>query len=129
MVSELFVVRGETDGASTEGTFELDSDIFYDRVSFIRIPKGMKAKVWFKKLAGDGETTVALEFTNDVTAETPSWKALENEKLASSGEVALEKRRPVILRGRTGKEAFRLRWSQPTATKAYVELGVEFDEE
>ena len=128
MSEELFVLRGESDGTNTTGTFALDSDLLYSTVTYVRIPKGLKAKVWFKKLSGEGETLVTLEYTHDVTVATPVYKALQVEKLASKGELALEKRRPTIIRGFTGKEAFRVTWSQPTALKAYVELGVEMGE-
>jgi len=125
---ELIVLRGETDGTSTTGTFSLDSDILYAPVTYVRIPKGMVVKVWFKKLAGEGEALTTLEYTYDVTVATPTWKALHVEKLAAKGEVTLEKRRPIILRGFTGREAFRVTWSMPTAVKAYVEIGVEIGE-
>ena len=129
MSDELLILRGESDGTSTTGTFQLDSDLLYSPVTFVRIPKGLKAKIWFKKLAGEGEALVALEYTHDVTVATPTFKTMHVEKLASKGEVSLEKRRPIVLRGFTGKEAFRVTWTMPVATKAYVELGVELSDE
>jgi len=125
---ELFVLRGETDGTSATGVFSLDSDLLYLTVTYVRIPKGLKAKIWFKKLSGEGETLVSLEYTYDVTVASPVYKTLQVEKLASKGEITLEKRRPAIIRGFTGKEAFRVTWSQPTAVKAYEEMGVELGE-
>ncbi|MCD6241033.1 hypothetical protein J7K27_05905 [Candidatus Bathyarchaeota archaeon] len=124
---ELFTVYGETDGSSTTGTVSLNSDLFHSSVSYIRIPKGLKAKIWFKKVSGEGETLFTIQYTHDVTAASPTWINVEQEKLASKGEIIIEKRRPVILRGFTGKEAFRVTWTQPSgsAVKAYVELGVE----
>ena len=124
-MSELFVLYGETDGSSTTGTVKLSSDILYDSVTAVRIPKGAKAKVWFKKVAGEAETTFYLQYTHDVTASSPVWTTLEAEKLAAKGEISVEKRRPVVLRGFTGKEAFQITWLQPAAAKAYVEIGVE----
>jgi len=124
---ELFIVYGETDGSSTSGTVSLNSDIFYSSVQYIRIPKGCKAKIWFQKVAGEGETLFKIEYTYDVTEDTPTWSTLAVEKLASKGELAIDKRKPIILRGFSGTEAFRVTWEQPSgsATKAYVELGVE----
>jgi hypothetical protein len=124
-MSELITLRGETDGSATSGTVSLDSDLFYSTVSYLRIPKGMAAKIWFKKVAGEGETLFTLQYTYDCTAATPTWKNIQQEKLASKGELTLEKRRPEILRAFTGKEAIRVTWTQPTAAKAYVELGIE----
>ena len=124
---ELLIIRGETDGTATSGTVPLDSDLFQSTVNYFRIPKGLTAKIWFKKVAGEGETLFTLQYTYDCTVAAPTWKNIQQEKLASKGEVALEKRRPEILRAFTGKEAFRLFWTQPTAAKAYIELGVEVE--
>jgi hypothetical protein len=126
-MSELITLRGETDGSATSGTVPLDSDLFYSTVSYLRIPKGMAAKIWFKKIAGEAETLFTLQYTYDCTPASPTWKNIQQEKLASKGELTLEKRRPEILRAFTGKEAIRVTWTQPTsgAAKAYVELGVE----
>lgn len=124
-MSELITLRGETDGSATSGTVSLDSDLFYSTVSYLRIPKGMAAKIWFKKIAGEGETLFTLQYTYDCTLTSPTWKNIQQEKLASKGELTLEKRRPEILRAFTGKEAIRVTWTQPTAAKAYVELGIE----
>jgi hypothetical protein len=125
MTEELLTIRGETDGSATSGTVSLDSDLFYSTVSYLRIPKGMAAKIWFKKIAGEAETLFTLQYTYDCTPASPTWKNIQQEKLASKGELTLEKRRPEILRAFTGKEAIRVTWTQPTAAKAYVELGVE----
>jgi hypothetical protein len=127
MTSELITVRGETDGASTSGTVSLDSDLFYGGVSFLRIPRGMTAKIWFKKVSGEAETLFTLQYTYDCTVASPTWKDIEQEKLSSKGELSIEKRRPVILRSLKGTEAFRVTWTQPAAAKAYIELGVEIE--
>ena len=129
MASELFVLRGETNGTDTSGTVPLDSDLFQSTVTYLRIPKGLTAKVWFKKVSGEGETLFTLQYTYDVTVATPTWKNIQQEKLASKGEISIEKRRPEILRGFTGKEALRITWTQPSASKAYVELGLELTDE
>lgn len=126
---ELLTLCGETDGTSTSGAVDLNCDLFYSPVKNFRIPRGMIAKVWFKKVSGEGETLFALEYSEDVTVSSPTWKRIQVEKLASKGEISIEKRRPVILHSITGKEGFRISFSQPTASKAYVELGVEFTED
>lgn len=128
-VGELLVLRGETTGTDTSGVVRLDSDVLYTPVEYVRIPKGLKAKVWFKKVSGEGETLFTLQYTDDVTATSPAWRDVQQEKLASKGELSIEKRRPLVLRGFTGREAFRVAYTQPVAAKAYVELGVEFDED
>jgi hypothetical protein len=87
----------------------------------------MTVKVWFKKVSGEGETLFTLKYTKDVTVASPTYKSIQQEKLASKGEYAIEKRRPVVLRAATGNEAFAVTWIQPTAARAYVELGVEIE--
>lgn len=126
-MGELIVLRGETTGTDTSGVVKLDSDILYTPVEYVRIPKGLKCKVWFKKISGEGETLFTLQYTEDVTK--PTWRDIQQEKLASKGEVSLEKRKPLILRGFTGKEALRVTYTQPVAVKAYVELGIELGDD
>ena len=128
--SELITLVGSTDGSTTSGTIDLYSDLFQSAVQYFRIPKGLTAKIWFKKIAGEGETLFTLQYTHDVTATAPDWTTiLQYEKLAEKGEISLEKRRPQILRAFTGNEAFRVNWTQPTsgAANAYIELGVEIE--
>lgn len=127
MPSELITMRGETNGTNTTGTVPLESDLFQSAVNYFRIPKGLSAKIWFKKIAGEDETLFTVKYTHDVTVAAPDWKNIQQEKLASKGELSLEKRRPEILRALTGKEAFQISWTQSTAAKAYIELGVEIE--
>lgn len=129
MAEELIILRGETDGTTSSGTVSLWSDIFNISTTSVRIPRGMKAKIWFKEISGEGETLFTLEYSRDITIPSPSWLRVEQVKLSAKGIVSVEKRRPVILRSFTGKEGFRVSWTQPTATKAYIELGVEFTED
>jgi len=128
-LGELVTFHGKTDGSSTEGVFELESDILHGTVSYIRIPKGMKAKIWAKRIGG-AACDLIVEYTHDVTAADPwaSPTTMELESLSSSGELKIEKRRPIILRGFTGKEAFRVKWKQSTAAESHIALEVEFDE-
>ncbi|MEM1694791.1 MAG: hypothetical protein QW456_11340 [Ignisphaera sp.] len=128
-MGELLVLRGETTGTDTSGVVRLDSDILYATADYVMIPKGLKCRVWFKKVSGEGETLFTLQYTDDATAPSPAWRDIEQEKLSSKGEVSIEKRRPLILRGFTGREAFRVTYTQPVASKAYVELGVEIGDE
>lgn len=128
-MGELLVLRGETDGISTSGTVSLYSDILAASADYVMIPKGMKCKIWFKKVSGEGETLFTLQYTYDVTSPRGAWMDIEQEKLASKGEISIDKRRPLVLRGLTGREAFRVVWSQPTPVKAYIELGVEMSDE
>jgi len=128
MVSELITVYGETDGSSTSGTFSLNSPLFHSPVTEIRIPKGMKAKIWCKRISGEA-VTVLLRMTRDITASSPTWITIDVQVLPSKGELELEKRRPIIIEGITGKEAIRLEWSQTTAGKSYIAYELEITDE
>ena len=127
-MSREIILRGETSGDTTSGVVSLYSDIFHSAVSFFRFPKGMKAFITFKKVSGEGETLFTLEYCNDVTADEPDWKAIERELLASKGELVIEGV-AIVLHSLTGKEGMRVTFSQPTAVKAYIELGVELRNE
>jgi len=134
MARELLTLKGETDGANTSGDFPLYSDLIYhDSAPYtpptkVIIPKGMKAKVWFKEVSGK-PVSVELYWSKDATATSPSWELLERVTLSSEGQLSLEKRRPHIIRSITGKEGFKLSWSQPTADKSYVQIGLEITDE
>jgi len=128
-VRELLTLFGKTDGSSTTGTCKLSSELFQSPVDYLRIPKGLKLKLWCKRIAGNGETDFIIEFTKDVTVSSPTWTELSREKLASKGELILEKRRPVIVRGITGREAVRISWSQPSAVNSFIEVEVEVSDE
>jgi len=132
---ELLTLKGSTDGSSTTGTFSLYSDMIYGSVSYVMIPKGLKAKVWCKRISGKA-VEVIIQFTHDIYAggstpspDTADWTEVGHEVLVSEGELILEKRRPLVLRGYTGKEAFRVRWSQSSAGLSYVEIEVELTDE
>jgi hypothetical protein len=134
MVTEILTLKGESDGINTSGDFPLYSDIIYHDAMFplqtkIIIPFGMKVKIWAKRFAAEGETLFQIFFSNDATVASPSWNLVDAEKLASKGEISLEKRRPIVLRSITGKEGFKVSWLQPTAVKAFVDLEVEFTDE
>ncbi|MEM1553242.1 MAG: hypothetical protein QXH03_11345 [Candidatus Bathyarchaeia archaeon] len=124
MENELFTVQGSVSGT---GDYTLDSDLLQATVTYIRIPRGLKAKIWTKRIAGEA-ADVAICFTPDVTAPSPTWKNLDVQKLASAGEVSLEKRRPIVIHGFTGNEAFKI--TRLTGTgNSYITLEVEISEE
>ena len=123
-MKELITVYGTVTGT---GAYSLASDLFYKAVPYIRIPKGLKAKVWCKRIAGEA-ADVNVEFAQDVTAAEPRWVAVETQRLASPGEVALEKRKPLIIRGRTGREAIRVNRTSGTGV-SYVALEIEIGDE
>jgi len=139
MVKEILTLKGETDGSSASGDFPLYSDLIYHDTTApwtpptrILIPYGLKAKIWAKRIAAQGATIFTIYWTKDATATSPVWEAIDVEVLSSAGELALEKRRPIVIRSLTGKEGFKVSWSYPsgvTPSKGYIELEVEFTDE
>ena len=125
MVSEILTLHGRTDGTSTTGTFDLQGDLIYGTASSVRIPKGMVAKIWAKRISGKGATEFIIQYTEDVTAPAPVWRDASAEYLSEAGEEILEKRRPLVLRSKNGTEAFQITWSQASAADATIEIEVE----
>jgi len=126
MPSELLTLYGETDGSSTTGTFSLTGPGIYGSVTEIQIPRGMKAKIWCKRISGSVATDVIIEYSPDGGS---TWVTIGREVLASPGEVAIEKRRPIVVESINGVEKIRVSWSQSTAGKAYIELEVEITDD
>ncbi|MEM3905620.1 MAG: hypothetical protein QXQ95_08775 [Thermofilum sp.] len=127
-MGELIHLYGETDGVNTTGTFTLNCDRFASGVNMILVPKGVKAKVWCKRISGS-PVSVVIKYTSNAMSTPINWVTLSNEFLQSPGELILEKRRPIVILGSTGTEAIQVDWSQQTAAKSYVELEVELTED
>ncbi len=123
-MKELFTLRGEASGT---GDYTLRGDLIYGTATAIRIPKGLKAKIWCKRIAGEA-AQVTINYTKDITASSPTWVAVDTENLASAGELVIEKRRPIILRSATGKEAFKVTRDSGTGS-SFVDLEVELTDE
>ena len=124
----LINVYGKTDGTSTSGDFSLECDLFENPVSYIRIDKGIVAKLWSIEISG-APVDVIVYYTLDVTATTITWTEVKRLSLSSSGELTEDKRRPIkIIEGRTGKEAIKFSWSQTTAAESYMAASIEFTE-
>jgi len=134
-MKELMTLKGETDGSSKTGDFALYGDLVYHDTTppftpptKVVIPKGLKAKVWFKEVSGQ-PVNVLLYWSKNAAAASPTWEVVEVMSLASAGELSMEKRRPHVIRSILGTEGFKLSWSQDTAGKSYVSIGVEFTDE
>ena len=125
-MTTLITIVFETDGSSTSGVCKAKSTAWYGELDYIRIPRGLKAKIWCKRVSGEVETKFKLEYCRNVKASSPTWMLIGEEILASKGVIELEKRRPIVLEAPTGLEAFRVSWEQPTAGRAVLELEVEF---
>jgi hypothetical protein len=133
--SEILTLKGESSGTDVSGDFPLYSDLLYhDSAPYtpptkVLIPYGMRAKIWAKRLAAEAETLFQIYWSKDASVTSPAWELLDSQKLASKGEISLEKRRPIVVRSLSGKEGFKISWSQPTAAKAYIELELELTDE
>ena len=126
MKTEVLTIYLETDGTNATGTFVLKSPDFANTPNYLQLDKGLKAKIWAKEVSG-APLKLYMDYTDDVTVTTPAWITIDSEELSSEGIYAIEKRRPRIIRFRTGKEAIRFRWEQTTAAKSYVVLEIEVE--
>ena len=125
-MGELFTVYGKTDGTNTTGTFTLQSEAFTNTPNYIRVDKHMKLKIWARRVAG-APATIYIQYTRDVTAASPTWVTIDAIHLVAEGELDLEKRKPVIVISRTGKEAVRFTWEQATAGITHVSFDIEIE--
>jgi len=124
----LLTIYGVTDGSNTSGTFTLKCEWFASDVTYLRIDKDIVGKIWAIEIAG-ASADISIQFTQDVTATTPTWQTLKTLSLASAGELSEDRRKPIIaVTGRTGKEAIRFTWSQSTAGVTHVTMLVELVE-
>lgn len=128
----LFTVYGSASPSASgvSGDFTLTSPDVYGSFNYIRVPKGLKVKVWAKRLAGTVGFTLQISATDDVTVSSPTWSIIDSEHLASAGSLELEKRRPVVIHGNTGKDAIKLSYANTTgAGTIYAVVEVEVTDE
>jgi hypothetical protein len=132
MVSELFTVYGESDGVAVTDDFPLYADLIDYTIAapeYLRIPQGMKVKIWAIRVNGNlGDTAVTVNYTHDVTAGIPVYVAINTDILdnAVDSRFSDDYRKPIILRGFAGTEAVKFTWTQPAAVVANVEIDVEY---
>jgi len=122
----LLTLYGSTDGSATVGTVSLNSDWFESAVKYIRLDKGISAKVWDVEVS-KGPLTLLIKYTQDVTAGTVTWNTAKAVHLVSAGHLDIDRRRPlIVISGRSGNEALAFTWQQDTATVSHISALVEF---
>lgn len=129
MRSEHITLSGITDGTNATGVLAVVSDVIYGNVESIRIPKGLALKIWSKHING-ADITVKTQYTLDVSADSPTWVdfAVDVFDASVEGDRNIEKRRPLLFRGFTGKEAVRFTYTQEIAGISGIEINAEFCE-
>lgn len=129
MRSEHITLSGITNGTNATGVLAVVSDVIYGNVESIRIPKGLALKIWSKHING-ADVTVKTQYTLDVSAEPPTWVdfAVDVFDASVEGDRNIEKRRPLLFRGFTGKEAVRFTYTQEIAGISGIEINAEFCE-
>lgn len=124
--SNIITVFGQTDGTNTTGVFTLTSKDFKNSVTHLQLDKGLKYKIWNIRISGE-PVTVNIEKTEDVTASPPTWVQIDSYDLVSPGVIILEKRRPIVVHGKTGLEAIRFTWNQTTAAVSKISIDIEIE--
>lgn len=128
----LFTVYGTASPTDIDeiGDFTLTSQDVYGSFGYIMVPKGLKVKVWAKRLSGTVGFTLHISVTDDAIVPAPTWSVIDSERLAVAGSLELEKRRPVVVQGRTGKEGVKLSYANTTGEGTiYAVVEVEITDE
>jgi hypothetical protein len=116
--------------SNDSGIFTLISQIAYNPFQYIIIPKGTKLKIWAKRISGTTPFHFLIYYTPDITQPQPSWITIGSEYLSSPGTLELEKRKPIIVNGFTGKEAIQLVYSDTGGSGTLtVEVDIEITDE
>lgn len=125
---QILRLTAATDGTGTADTFALtDPNYFYEGVTSFRLPLGCKAKLWGYTLSG-AAFTATLSVSHDAGAthtEAARWDLLAEGTLVHTHDGRPE----VFLESRTGKESFKVDWSQATAAKGRIAMVVEISDE
>jgi hypothetical protein len=131
MVRWLFTVYGSArvdPGAS--GDFALIiPDAYGGPYSYIRIPKGFKAKIWAKRLTGTAGFRLVVRFIPDVVNAPNSAVDVDSEYLAAPGTLELEKRRPIVIVAKTGNEAIKFSYDNTGAGVIAFAADIELTDE
>ena len=104
----------------------LFSDLFASSgVQYVRIPKGFRAKVYEKTMCTSpvsvSSDTVYLQYTHDSSSGVLApWTVLESDNVNSGTNTHIEKKKPLILRGFTGLEAFSVQTGVSGTTATYT---------
>jgi hypothetical protein len=109
----LFTVRGEASpsAAGASGDFTLYSPDVNNAFTWIRLERGLKAKVWARRLEGTTSFRLLVQFSPDTTASPPPASTVDSAYLASPSSLELEKRRPVVIQYSTGLEGLKFAYS------------------
>lgn len=128
MVRWLVPIRAEAPAEAGSGTCKIKSPYIYppDGIDYIRIPIGLKVKIWAKRISGD-ECKFKITLSRDGGSTFPETLTIEYNP--APGEVALEKRRPIVVKAFTGQEAIRIDYEKSSTNPAYFELEIEFTDE
>jgi hypothetical protein len=141
-ISQLFTVNGT--GATSGIGLSLTSTIIKSvgnstlAPTFIRIPRGMKLKIWGKSIISTQNTeTVLTQMTHNGASTAPAGyvtvdtqPSATNTSTAATASVAFaNKHRPIVLEGLTGKEAVRFVTTAAAASATSISYEIEITNE
>lgn len=131
-----------TDNASLTGTFSLQSldqetGVALGTVTEIDIPKGIRAKIWMKRISGAICTVNTFYNLNPGAATSTSYQVPTNtdvqigsSDLVSAGQLEEDERRPLICDGlNPGSSLARIqfKWSQTVLGLSYIVIKIEWE--
>ena len=141
-VSQLFTVNGTAAtsaiGMSLTSTLVKTAGNSSSAPTFLRIPHGMKLKIWEKEILSSLNTeTVQTQYTHNGVSTAPAgWIVVDSfsttqntSTVATASMVQQSKRRPVVLNGFTGKEAVRFVTLGAAASATSITYEIEITNE
>ena len=126
----LITFFGATISGVASNIIGLNSDILYQGVSTISLPKGLGMKIWGVRVSGLPQVVVAINFSktqSGIFVSSVIHDAFAFNPLVNS-PVYLEKNKPILIPGLAGGETISVGYTQTAASTAptFVEIDAEF---
>jgi hypothetical protein len=122
VVRQLMTVSGT--GATSVTGVTLVADIISGTPTKIRIPQGLKLKVWAKNLSSGLSTdSVSVQYCRDGRSTTPTWVTIDKQSAilgnVTGAMVNIDKRRPMVVNGLGAQGAIQILPASSTAVVTY----------
>jgi hypothetical protein len=141
-ISQLITINGTAAtsavGMSLTGTIIKSAGGVSTAPTFLRIPRGMKMKIWEKVITStQNNESVLTQYTHNGVSTAPTgWITIDKISTAQNTSTAatpsvtiVNKRRPIILEGLTGKEAVQFVTTATAASATSITYEIEITNE
>jgi len=127
-VTQLFTLQGSCASSTSTVGFTLYATLMKTNPTKLRIPHGMKLKIWEKNIYTTISTdSVTLQYAHDGSSTSPTWVTIDKQPvilgMVTGGMININKRRPIVLDGLRGTEAIQfLSGNSATSISYEVEI-------